>query len=73
MKKKKEKVIESLPEKLSLKTFQIYRKKTDIQIQDAQRTTNKLNPNRPTLRHIIIKTANVKGESSKGSKRETKS
>ena len=28
MKKKKEKVIESLPEKLSLKTFQIYRKKT---------------------------------------------
>ena len=30
-------------------------KDTDIKIQEAQRDPNKLNPNRPTPRHIIIK------------------
>ena len=36
-------------------------KETDIKIQEAQRATNKLNPNRPTSRHIlIIKMAKVK-------------
>ena len=35
-------------------------KETDIKIQAAQRVPNKLNPNRPTPRHIIIKTAKVK-------------
>ena len=33
---------------------------TDIKKQEAQRAPNKLNPNRPTPRHIIIKTAKVK-------------
>ena len=33
-------------------------KDTDFKIQEAQRTPNKLNPNRPTPRHII-KTAKV--------------
>ena len=28
---------------------------TDIQIQEAQRFPNKMNPNGPTPRHIIIK------------------
>ena len=32
-------------------------KETDIKIQEAQKVPNKLNPNRPTTRHIIIKTA----------------
>ena len=32
---------------------------TDFKIQEAQRAPNKLNPNRPTLRHIIIKMAKV--------------
>ena len=32
-------------------------KHTDIEIQEAQRGPNKLNPNRPTPRHIIIKMA----------------
>ena len=31
-----------------------------IKIQEAQRAPNKLNTNRPTLRHVIIKTAKVK-------------
>ena len=30
-------------------------KDTDIKVQEAQRAPNKLNPNRPTPRHIIIK------------------
>ena len=43
----------------------------DIKIQEAQRATNKLNQNRPTPKHIIIKMAKVK-EDSKGGKRKTK-
>ena len=35
-------------------------KETDIKIQEAQRAPNKLNPNRPTPRRIIIKMAKVK-------------
>ena len=35
-------------------------KEADIKIQEAQRSPNKLNPNRPTPRHIIIKMAKVK-------------
>ena len=34
-------------------------KNTDIKIQEAQRALNRLNPNRPTPRHIIIKMAKV--------------
>ena len=34
-------------------------KETDIKIQEAQRSPNKLNPNRPTPKHVIIKTAKV--------------
>ena len=35
---------------------------TDIQVQEAQRAPNKLNPNRPTPKHIIIKMAKVKNK-----------
>ena len=35
-------------------------KDTDIKIQETSRAPNKLNPNRPTPRHIIIKMAKVK-------------
>ena len=34
-------------------------KDTEFKIQEAQRALNKLNPNRPTPRHIIIKMAKV--------------
>ena len=37
-------------------------KDTDFKIQEAQRVPNKLNPNRPTPRHIIIKMAKVKNK-----------
>ena len=34
-------------------------KDTEFKIQEAERAPNKLNPNRPTPRHIIIKMAKV--------------
>ena len=34
-------------------------KDTEFKIQEAQRAPNKLNPNRPTPRHIIIKMAKL--------------
>ena len=34
--------------------------KTDIQVQEAQRGPNKMNPKRPTLRHTTIKIQKVR-------------
>ena len=39
-----------------------YLKETDIKIEEAQRGPQKLNPNRPITRHIIIKMTKVKGK-----------
>ena len=44
-------------------------KERHIKIQEAKRVPNKLNSNRPTPRHIIIKTAKVKREVSKDCKK----
>ena len=35
-------------------------KETDILVQEAQRVPNKMNPNRPTPRHISNKTVKVR-------------
>ena len=35
-------------------------KEIDIQVQEAQRVPNKMDPKRPTARHIIIKMQKVK-------------
>lgn len=40
--------------------FPNLKKETDIQIQEAQRVPNKINPKRPTPRHIVTKKAKVK-------------
>ena len=40
--------------------FPNLKKETNIQIQEAKRVPNKINPNRSTARHTIIKTAKVK-------------
>ena len=40
--------------------FPNLKKETDIQIQEVQRTPNKLNQNRPTQKHIILKMASIK-------------
>ena len=45
-----------------------------IQVQEEQRTPNKINPNGPTPRHIIIKMTKFKDkDNSKGRKRKTES
>nr|KAF6413489.1 hypothetical protein HJG59_009717 [Molossus molossus] len=49
-------------------------KETDIHVQEAQRVPNKMNPNRSTPRHIIIKMRKIKGkENLKSSKRKADS
>ena len=40
--------------------FPNLKKEIDIQVQKPQRVPNKMNPNRATARHIIIKMAKVK-------------
>ena len=37
-------------------------KEIDIQVQEPQRVPKKMNPKRPTPRHIIIKMPKVKGK-----------
>ena len=52
--------IESLFEEIMTKHFLILVKEKDTQVQEAQRVPNKLDPKRPTPRHIIIKMARLK-------------
>ena len=40
--------------------FPNLKKETDIQVQEAQRVPNKMNPNRAIQRQIIIKMASLK-------------
>ena len=40
--------------------FPSLKKETDIQIQETQIVSNKLNPNRPTPRQVTIKEAKFK-------------
>ena len=40
--------------------FSNLKKETDVQVQEAQKVPNKINPNRPTPRHITIKMAKLK-------------
>ena len=56
----KEYEIENLFEKIMKKTFPNMTKKIDLQVQEAQRIPNKLDPKRNTPRHITIKMPNVK-------------
>ena len=55
----KEKGIENICEEIMAENIPNL-KDTDIKIQEAQRAPNKMNPNWPTPRHIIIKRAKVK-------------
>ena len=58
--KKEEQEIENLFEKIMKENFPNLSKEIDIQVQEAQRVPNKLDPKRPTPRHIIIKMPRVK-------------
>ena len=50
--------------------FPNLKKETDIQAQEGQRVSNKMNPNRPTPRHIVIKMAKVKERILKAARKE---
>ena len=47
-------------EKRMMKNFPNLVKEIDIQVQEPQRVPKKMNPKRPTPRHIIIKMPKVK-------------
>ena len=55
-----EQEIENLFEKIMKENFPNLVNETDIQVQEAQRVPNKLDPKRTTPRHIIIKMPRVK-------------
>ena len=57
-----EQEVENLFEKLMEESFLNLAKEIDIQVQEAQRVPNKLDPERTTPRHIIIKMPNVKNK-----------
>ena len=52
--------MENLFEEIMAENFPNLAKETDIQVQEAQRVPNKMNPKRPTPRHIIIRLLKVK-------------
>ena len=56
----REKGIKNVFKEIMAENFPNLKKETDIEVQEAQRVPNKMNPNRPTPRHIIIKMAKVK-------------
>ena len=55
-----EQEIENLFEKIMKENFLNLVKEIDIQVQEAQRIPNKLDPKRTTPRHVIIKMPKVK-------------
>ena len=56
----KEQEIGNLFAKIMKKKFVNLVKEVDTQVQEAQRVPNKMNPKKPTPRHIIIKMQKVK-------------
>ena len=56
----KEQEIENLSEKIMKEKVSNLVKEIDIQLQEAQRVPNKMDPKRNTPKHIIIKMPNVK-------------
>ena len=69
--KEEEQEIENLFEKIMKENFPNLVKKIDIQVQEAQRVRNQLDPKRNTHRHILIKMPKVKDrENLKSSKRK---
>ena len=56
----KEQVIKNLFEKIMTKNFPNLVKEIDTQVQEVQRVPTKMNPKRPTQRHIITKMPKVK-------------
>ena len=58
--KEEDQEIENLFEKIMKENFPNLMKEIDMQVQEAQKVTNKLDPMGNTPRHIIIKISRVK-------------
>ena len=58
--KEQQQEIENFFEQIMKENLPNLVKETDIQVQEAQRVPNKLDPKRTTLRHFIIKMPEVK-------------
>ena len=56
----KKQEIGNLFEKIMTENFPNLVKEIGIQVQEAQRVSNKVNPKKPTPKHIIIKMTKVK-------------
>ena len=70
----REQRIKNLCEKIIAENSSNLVKETDIQAQEAQKVSNKMNPKKPTTRHIKIKMQKVKDkENLKKSKKKKKS
>ena len=65
-----EQEIENLFEKIMTENFPILVKEIDIQVQEAQKVLNKLEPKMNTPRHIIIKMPKIKERENLKSKRK---
>ena len=59
----KEQEIGNVFERIMKENFPNLVKEIDVQVQEAQRVPNKLDPKRTTPRHIIIKSQKLKRES----------
>ena len=67
----REQKIEDVFKETMTENFPNLAKEIDIQPQEAQRVSNRMNPKRPTPRHTIIKMPKVKDEENlKSSKRK---
>ena len=58
----KEQEIESTSQRIMKENFGNLVKEIDLQVQEAQRVPNKMDPKRTTPRHIILKKPEVKDE-----------
>ena len=55
--KERKQDIKNIFEEIMTENFPYLVKEIDLQVQEAQKVTNKRNPKRTTLRHIMIKMA----------------
>ena len=56
----REKGVENVFEEIMAENFPNLKKETNIQIQEAKRVPNKINPRRDMPKHIVIKLTKIK-------------
>ena len=68
----RDKGAENLFEEIMAENFLNLWNEADIQVQEAQKDPNKMNPKRPTPRHIMVKMSNIKEKILKAKKTNKK-